>query len=177
MSHKNDFQVLAKSEPEMTLQHHIEDCLNIFSELKLCFHNLPLAGADCFWKSVYTAVVIHDLGKAHPDFQALLRKMKNAWHMQRHELFSVCFTEQMKMADVEKRLIAFAVAGHHKSLNELADYVRKNYKSSQRNELWDDFEDDEEKKEFINEFGKIDQEYVKEKFIKPNVENGKIKTK
>lgn len=160
MSHKNDFQVLAKSEPEMTLQHHIEDCLNIFSELKLCFHNLPLAGADCFWKSVYTAVVIHDLGKAHPDFQALLRKMKNAWHMQRHELFSVCFTEQMKMADVEKRLIAFAVAGHHKSLNELADYVRKNYKSSQRNELWDDFEDDEEKKEFINEFGKIDQEYV-----------------
>lgn len=160
MSHKNDFQVLAKSEPEMTLQHHIEDCLHIFSELKLCFHNLPLAGVDCFWKSVYTAVVIHDLGKAHPDFQALLRKMKNAWHMQRHELFSVCFTEQMKIADVEKRLIAFAVAGHHKSLDELADYVRKNYKSSRRNELWDDFEDDEEKKEFINEFGKIDQEYV-----------------
>ena len=41
-SKTKNFQVLAKSKPEISLAQHIDDCLNICEQLLLCFSHLPV---------------------------------------------------------------------------------------------------------------------------------------
>lgn len=153
-----DFQFLAKSCPEITLSQHIGDCLHILKQLQIDVPKLPLADSEQFWKILCVAIVIHDLGKVHTDFQSLLRSLKNNWHRQRHELFSLCFTEGLQLPKEQRDLIAFAVAGHHKPLDELSDFVRKNYKSDDSNGWENIYEED--KMEFREEFQKMDLEFV-----------------
>jgi CRISPR-associated endonuclease/helicase Cas3 len=113
--------ILAKSEPELSLKTHIDDCLLIFDFLKQCF---PKAGTLQyknlnFWDTLYTAVVFHDLGKAHREFQKVLMKLPNEWHSQRHELFSLPFIDALQAEDNLKTLLRFAIAGHHKDIEQL----------------------------------------------------------
>ena len=87
----NSFPLLAKSEPQTTLQQHIEECLQIEEQLKDCFPNLPMDCGNGFWELVRMAICFHDMGKCHKDFQKLLYKKTNEWNHRRHELFSLPF--------------------------------------------------------------------------------------
>jgi CRISPR-associated endonuclease/helicase Cas3 len=62
-------ELLAKSEPRISLKEHIDDCLNIWEYLKICFPkaNVIVNNID-FWEVVRLAVITHDLGKAHIEF-------------------------------------------------------------------------------------------------------------
>lgn len=146
------YKLLAKSAPEVTLKRHIEDCLDIYEQLKVCIVNIPLDDPLLYWKLLYTSIVFHDLGKAHSDFQKLLMKKRNSWYFQRHELFSLSFVNRLKYTAEEKRKVEFAVLGHHKSLKELFSFVDKNYES---------YEDEEESAlSFLSECGKMDTDEV-----------------
>ena len=147
MSALSDKPILAKSNPEVTLVQHINDCLLIFEQLKSCIPNLPIVGKNQFWKLLRTSVVFHDLGKAHPDFQKMLAKLNNSWCHQRHELFSLPFVNQLDLPQKQKEQVMFAVFGHHKCFQELQSFVLRNYRK-------DDF--DEEESVFQDELSKID---------------------
>lgn len=128
----NDIQtlpLLAKSKPEVSLKQHIEDCLKIFNQLKTMFPKIRDDYKD-FWTDLYTCVVVHDLGKSHTEFQKLLRGQTNKWYHQRHELFSVSFVNSLSIPESQKFLIGYIVAGHHKELSHLKDFVTDNYDES-----------------------------------------------
>ena len=72
-----------------------------------------------FWRVLYLAIVCHDLGKGHVDFQKLLRGEPNQWRKQRHELFSLPFIEGLDEDKRIRELIGRVVAGHHKDYEQL----------------------------------------------------------
>lgn len=115
--------LIAKSEPKVTLQKHIEDGLVILENLKIGFPNVVhLVETKRFWELLETALVLHDLGKGHPEFQKILHgNKKTNWRGQRHELLSLPFAEALKsdFEDWEKLLLLRVVAGHHKTFEEL----------------------------------------------------------
>lgn len=119
--------ILAKSQPEVSLKEHVEDCLNIMGQLKICVSGLPVDNKQKFWKILREAIVFHDTGKAHVEFQKLLRKQSEHWSHQRHELFSLYFILNSDLDEEEKQLVEFPVLGHHKSLVELFSFVDHNY--------------------------------------------------
>ena len=81
--------LLAKSEPKVPLKKHIEDGLSVWKCLQVSFPQAPIcAGNENFWRLLRLSVVMHDLGKAHSEFQKELRGLKSEWYSQRHELFS-----------------------------------------------------------------------------------------
>lgn len=128
MNNETDrFRVLAKSNPEIFLQQHIEDCLCIYKQLIDCIPNLPITDIGTFRKLLKASVIYHDLGKSHPEFQKLLKGLKNKWDHQRHELFSIYYIINSDFSQQEKELLLFAVAGHHKNLEELSDFIYDSY--------------------------------------------------
>lgn len=147
MSVLNNKTILAKSNPEVTLVQHINDCLLVFEQLKECVPNLPINDKNQFWESLRISVVFHDFGKAHPEFQKMLVNVNNSWHFQRHELFSLPFINQLDLPQRQKEQVMFAVFGHHKCFHELQSFVLRNYSK-------DDFDDEESV--FQGEFAKID---------------------
>lgn len=121
-------EVLAKSEPQVSLKQHIDDCLVIYEQLVECFPNLPLANHDVFWNIVRNSLVFHDTGKAHSEFQRILHKYpKNTWKHQRHEMFSLYFINQASIPENWKDLIYYAVIGHHRSINETYEFIIHSY--------------------------------------------------
>lgn len=68
---KESPQVLAKSKPEVTLAQHIDDCLNIWQQLPHCFSRLPIQNAQEFWSVLRNALIFHDTGKSHREFQRI----------------------------------------------------------------------------------------------------------
>lgn len=145
--------LLAKSEPKITLQEHIDDCLLIADFLEVSFptiNSLSSIKVD-FWEVLRICIVFHDLGKAHAEFQKVLNGIKvNDWHGQRHELFSLPFVESLAVEEPLKNLIRLVVAGHHKEFSELKKrYISNTYLA--RNE-----EDDGSKFEYQSEFKKVD---------------------
>ncbi len=126
----NSFPLLAKSEPQTTLQQHIEDCLQIEEQLKDCFPNLPMDCDNGFWNLVRMSICFHDIGKCHKEFQKLLYQRPNEWNHRRHELFSLPFIFNSNITDEEKKLTVYAVAGHHKDFEELNNIVQKEYNNS-----------------------------------------------
>lgn len=124
---KEDFEVLAKSEPETSLKQHIDDCLSILGRLKRCFPNIPLQNKCEFWKLLRLSLVFHDTGKSHKEFQKLLYGYRNNWKKQRHELFSLNYIYQSNLSEEWKTLLQYAVIGHHKSIEEIQVFVSHNY--------------------------------------------------
>lgn len=120
-------QVLAKSKPAISLKEHIKDCLNIYEQLKICIPNVPIENKGLFWQLLRAAVVFHDMGKAHVEFQKLLSGKKNAWDSQRHELFSILFLNSLHFSNEEKEFVSQAIMGHHKSFAELRSFIDDNY--------------------------------------------------
>ncbi|RQP11210.1 MAG: CRISPR-associated helicase Cas3' [Chryseobacterium sp.] len=150
-------EILAKSDPQITLKQHIDDCLLILVHLRNSFPKIPtIVDENDFWDIVRLAIITHDLGKAHREFNKLLRALPNEWYGQRHELFSVPFVDGLTVDNETKRLLKLAVAGHHKDFDKLQkEYINKAYASGYNDEFGTeglfDFED---------EFAKIDKESV-----------------
>ncbi|MDR0682621.1 MAG: CRISPR-associated helicase Cas3' [Dysgonamonadaceae bacterium] len=128
MNDVQKIEVLAKSEPQISLKQHILDGLAILELLKEVFPNLPVNDIDYFWKLLKISVICHDLGKSHIEFQRMLRKSANKWYQQRHELYSIPFIEALDIDDADKSLIKLVVAGHHKDYNELYSFIEHSYK-------------------------------------------------
>ena len=144
--------ILAKSEPRITLQGHIDDCLRIWEYLQKCFPNvatIPSVSID-FWATLRLCVIFHDLGKAHSEFQKLLKGDKNnEWKRQRHELFSLPFFDAFDVEDESvKKLMWWAIAAHHKDLDKL------------HNDFMAGFYEEPEEEDFELEFKKVNTEGV-----------------
>ncbi|TAK34932.1 MAG: CRISPR-associated helicase Cas3' [Saprospiraceae bacterium] len=135
-------ELLAKSDPQRTLQEHIEDGLRILVCLQKCFPKTPeVANVAPFWEWLRLCVVFHDLGKGHGEFQKVLRGEPSKWKFQRHELFSLPFVRTLPLESEVRKLIERVVAGHHKNIRKLNSHVRDEY---------------EEPGDFEKEFAKVD---------------------
>lgn len=144
-------EVLAKSEPQITLKQHIQDGLLILENLKKGFPNLPIADVEEFWHLLYVCVVCHDLGKTHSEFQKMLRGERHSWLRQRHELYSIPFIEGLELKNTEKETVKLVVAGHHKSNDDLFSFIEHSYKQENGNDFLFELEEDT-KLSFENEF-------------------------
>lgn len=112
--------LLAKSKPQVTLEQHTRDVLRVLDEfLKKAFPKTP----PQYWRLLRAAIVFHDLGKAHSEFQKVLQPdvyATNNWNRQRHELLSMPYVQALQgFPDDEKLLIERVVAGHHKTFDKL----------------------------------------------------------
>lgn len=137
-------EVLAKSDPKISLKQHISDGLSVLKHLKESFPKSPIcAKKKNFWELLELSVIMHDLGKAHQEFQKVLLGQGNEWHSQRHELFSLPFIESLRISNNDKLLISRVVAAHHRSYSILQSFVDSNY--------------DEDTEEFKKEFDKVRQ--------------------
>lgn len=129
MNDINKFRVLAKSEPEISLTQHINDCLYLYEQLRICIPNLPLVDRDFFWNSLRICIILHDTGKAHREFQRVLKNLRNKWNGQRHEIFSAILASCMNLTEKEKNYILPAILCHHKSFDELYSRIEDDYKN------------------------------------------------
>ena len=119
----NASRILAKSDGKSLLQ-HIEDCLEVYRGLTLALPIIPsLVGSENFFDLLFCAVYLHDWGKAHVEFQKVLKKENNQWCHNRHEIFSVPFVEMLPFSPEQKELIAQAILAHHKDFETLLDYL------------------------------------------------------
>lgn len=154
--------ILAKSEPPenpVTLEQHINDGLAVWEALQVSFPMSPkIANIERFWELLRLCVLFHDLGKAHKEFQKILRGIKkNDWCRQRHELFSLPFLEELQLKEQEKQWIRLVVAGHHRTYNWLDDFIDTNYKEAE--DMESDFAFDEDTS-FEDEFDLVNQKAV-----------------
>ena len=92
--------VLAKSEPKISLEQHIDDCLHICCQLKEALPDITVRYGMEFWKALRTAIILHDTGKSHVEFQKYLLGKNNEWYHQRHEMFSVYFAQNSDSRDI-----------------------------------------------------------------------------
>jgi CRISPR-associated endonuclease/helicase Cas3 len=151
IENKQESRVLAKSDPEITLKQHIDDCLIIWKQLQQCVPNLPIDNHELFWQMLRTCIIFHDMGKAHNEFQKLLRNMRNEWYGQRHELFSLYFINESNLNEYQKEIVSFSILGHHKDLPTLFDLAYTNYRND---------DDSESSLSFNNECKKIDKNAI-----------------
>lgn len=124
-------EVLAKSEPPISLKQHINECLIVYESLKKAFERLPIADSKHFWEIVRFGIILHDLGKSHSEFQKILEGKTAEWYHQRHELFSVPFIDMLNLKNDDKWLLKMIIAGHHKDFKSLYDLILHNYKSEE----------------------------------------------
>lgn len=69
--------VLAKSEPKISLEQHIDDCLHICCQLREALPDITVRYGMEFWKALRTAIILHDTGKSHVEFQKYLLGKNN----------------------------------------------------------------------------------------------------
>ena len=150
-------EVLAKSEPPVSLKQHIDECLRVYESLREAFCRLPLNDTDRFWSLIRLAIVFHDLGKAHSEFQKMLMGKKANWYHQRHELFSVPYINQQDLPEEDKLLLKLIVAGHHKDFNFLFNFIQHSYKTG--DDIFSFSEDG--KLEWDEETGKLNVGFIK----------------
>ncbi|MCK9269423.1 MAG: CRISPR-associated helicase Cas3' [Bacteroidales bacterium] len=150
-------EVLAKSEPPISLKQHIDECLLVYESLKKAFGRLPVNDQDHFWKLIRLGIIFHDLGKSHAEFQKLLSGKRANWYHQRHELFSVPLIDCLDFSIEDKLLLKLIVAGHHKDFNYLSDHIQHGYKTGE--DLFSFSEDG--KLEWDEEFKKLNHKFIK----------------
>ena len=133
-------KLLAKSEPQITLIEHIEDCLKIWNCLKTCFPQIhKIVDDSIFWQALRLAIISHDLGKGHLEFIKLLEQKPNKWQGQRHELFSLPFIDGLDIDIETKKLIKLVVAGHHKDFEKLhQNYIVNAYSNGTATDFGDE---------------------------------------
>ncbi|MBN1767597.1 MAG: CRISPR-associated helicase Cas3' [Prolixibacteraceae bacterium] len=127
----NTKEVLAKSEPPISLKQHIDECLSVYKSLRKAFERLPVNDSTRFWKLIRLGIVFHDLGKSHSEFQKMLEGKRASWYHQRHELFSTPFIDRLDLAEEDKLLLKLIVSGHHKDFSFLFDHIQKGYKTGE----------------------------------------------
>jgi len=111
--------IKAKSDGEL-LEHHINNCLIIFNQLKDIYPDLQeFTNYTSFYEDTFNALFFHDFGKAAEGFQKALESGER-WTY-RHEILSVSFVDCLKKENLEFTKIM--VLTHHKDVNELIDYI------------------------------------------------------
>lgn len=118
--------ILAKSNPLVTLDEHIEDCMLVMQLLK---KSLPYIGnitnyKKRIWRNLFIAIFFHDVGKATEGFQKMLITGKR--YKFRHERLSGAFFDKVFIGDMtqeEKTGILRAILTHHKVCEELKDIL------------------------------------------------------
>lgn len=119
-----DDEVWAKSDGTSLIK-HVEDCLEVFSGLKEALPALPeIARLKNFWELLFYAVYLHDLGKCHSEFQKMLIEKPNAWCYQRHEAYSVPFTDKLIISEEEKLLLKRVILAHHRTFDVLVRLLK-----------------------------------------------------
>lgn len=114
------------NQPPISLREHIIDCLLVFDFVKRAFPKAAeISGLrEKFWDILKLAIIFHDLGKTHREFQKLLHRKTNQWNFQRHELFSIPFVEGIEeLNDEVKHILKLVIAGHHKDFETLQRQV------------------------------------------------------
>jgi len=127
MNNKDKPEILAKSNPPVSLKQHILDALSVCKQLKAAFPDLPVSDTDRFWQILHISIVCHDLGKSHAEFQKLLQNQVNNWYNQRHELYSLPFVESLNIDENDKAFIRMVVTYHHKHKEKIFDFVNHSY--------------------------------------------------
>lgn len=159
-------EILAKSEPQLTLHQHIEDCLKIHSFLKEQFADiikLPNIPTE-FWEYVRISMIFHDLGKSHSEFQKLLKGEESKWKKQRHELFSLPFFIAFDGIEDKtiKNIMLLAIAGHHKDYGQLfSRYINGFYQDETSNDGLELDLGTSESITYVSEFKKVDINSIK----------------
>ena len=122
--------LLAKSFPQISLKQHTEDGLEVWKHLQISFPiTSKIAKKENFWWMLRLAVITHDLGKGHKEFQNILKGEPDNWNKQRHELFSLPFTAQLPLNDLDKKFVMRVVVGHHRSFDWLREHISFNYET------------------------------------------------
>lgn len=117
-------EVLAKSEPPISLRQHTEDCLHVFRSVRLLFPHIPqICNEPKFFEYLFYALFLHDFGKAATGFQkALFAKTKSERWKYRHEILSAGYIQCLETLDDEaKHAIAMAIITHHKAVKTLEE--------------------------------------------------------
>lgn len=135
--------ILAKSEPEETLEQHTENCLKVFRSIRIVFPFIAeQASHHRFFDHLFYAIFLHDIGKAAKGFQEQLRKGKR-WNY-RHEILSAgLVTAITDLTELERKAIALAIITHHKGIRELregyatSDEVGREKYATHMAELWE----------------------------------------
>lgn len=118
------------AKPEYPLEHHMEDCLQLFNKVKhfkkeIAGHIAEKAniGTEDLWSSAFFTTLLHDVGKASIPFQKYLRKQGEK---ESHAFISFYFVNQicsnvskLKINEKTTGLEALAVASHHSPLHPL----------------------------------------------------------
>jgi len=110
----------------LSLPQHTMDVLLVRQLLRLQFPKAVAVAGDWFWGDLWWSLVLHDVGKAHQEFQKLLADQPNQWQRQRHELFSLPFVVALAPAESRQRVL-WAVAGHHKDFKRLRSFLEGRY--------------------------------------------------
>lgn len=159
-----DEVILAKSD-FVTLEQHIDDGIVIHSLLQKSFPSIYSISSKNFWRNLKLSFVFHDLGKAHAEFQKVLRCKSNQWKFHRHELFSFPFLSALEIDELDHLLISLVVVGHHKDYETLQKFLYNRYSDR----------DDEPFNSIIeNELNSLESEfkkYVNEDFVKNLLQN------
>jgi CRISPR-associated endonuclease/helicase Cas3 len=126
--------LLAKSKgkdgsPARLLKQHIDDLLDVREHLRKAFPQAEKwAKMHDFWEIMRIAIIFHDLGKAHSEFQKMLYAgTAPNWRWQRHELFSLPFLQMLDEPYDKMLLLERVVAGHHKTFVWLEKHCEKEY--------------------------------------------------
>lgn len=127
----NTMEVLAKSEPPISLKQHINECLSVYESLQKAFKRLAVNDSTNFWELVRLSIVFHDLGKSHIGFQKMLEGNSRYWYHQRHELFSTPFIDRLDLPKEDRLILKLIVVGHHKDFSFLFDHIQHGYKTGE----------------------------------------------
>lgn len=113
--------ILAKSNPPETLKEHTESCLSVFSSIRENMPYLPeVAGESSFFRNLFYAVALHDIGKAAPGFQEQITSNKK-WGY-RHEILSAGFVWLVSdLTQLQAQGVALAIISHHKNISNLRE--------------------------------------------------------
>lgn len=127
----NNQEVLAKSKPPISLKQHIDECFKVYESIRKAFAHLPLDYTQHFWMIVRLSIILHDLGKAHSEFQKILSDKRANWFHQRHELFSASIIDLLDLPEFDKTLLKLIVVGHHKDCDYLLNFIQHSYKNGE----------------------------------------------
>lgn len=122
----NEAEILAKSNPQVSLLEHLDDCMAFFPKV-ITWHQALLLkiatdyniDADLLTKRLFLTVAFHDIGKANTAFQAKIRREKIN-KLESHALTGVPFIYNLikgkpifKKGDFEYFPEVISIASHH----------------------------------------------------------------